>query len=480
MLFFLTLACDVAEPVDSAAPSDTAVDTAETGVEDSSGDPLGGSVGEADVLIAGESSSATGGAVYVGPDTDGDGSNSVWVSAYFRSINCRFEGQFGSVLLTDAPLCIRQASTSEYTGYSLASNGQTVAMGAIGGDSSGSYTGKLYLFDEGLASGTYAETAAFAQVHGEAQGDYAGMSLAYVGDTNGDGTGDLLVGAPSNDEFGAGSGKAYLFADGEPVDGSVLSDATTVVNGSSPPVGAKHGAPEAGDGVGSVLNAAGDVNGDGLGDIVLGCNGADDGGADAGLAALFFGPVDAGALILRSAPVLWVGDVPARYLGDYADGIGDPDGDGYDDVLVSGDMAEAGRAWVFAGPGTSGTVEQAATSLVGGAIGDYLGASFAGVGDVDGNGSPDVAAGAYGEDSADLDAGAIYLFLSPLPAGSVGVADAAARWAGQSAGDAAGRQVEAAGDYNGDGFADLAVGAPYSDLGGPFSGAAYILLGAVP
>lgn len=477
MLIFFAIACDPDVPAESEKSSDTAVDTAETGPEDSGPDGLGGSLDGADVLIAGESSSATGGALYVGPDTDGDGANSVWVSAYFRSINCRFEGQFGSVTLTDAPLCIRQASTTEYTGYALSSNGSSVAMGAIGGNAFGSYSGKVYLFDEGLAPGTYEETVAFAEVYGEAQGDYAGMALAYVGDTNGDGTADLLVGAPSNDDFGAGSGKAYLFADGDPADGSILSDANTIVNGSSPVSAAKHGAPEAGDGVGSVLNGAGDVNGDGLADIVLGCNGADDGGTDAGLAALFFGPVDTGALALRSAAVLWLGDVPARYVGDFVDGIGDSDGDGYDDVLVSGDMAEAGRAWIFAGPGTSGTVQQAATSFAGSAIGDYFGASFAGVGDVDGNGAPDIAVGAYGEDTSAIDAGVTYLFLGPFAAGSIGVTDAAAQWSGQVSGDASGRQVEGAGDYNGDGFADLAVGAPYSDVGGPFSGAAYVLFG---
>lgn len=476
-MFFITLACDGERSEESGFVPDTGVDSGETDSADSGGGALGGSLNDADVLVAGETSSATGGALFVGPDSDGDGANSVWVSAYFRSINCRFEGQLGSVTLADAPLCIRQASTTEYTGYALSSNGTTVAMGAIGGNTFGSYSGKLYLFDEGLAPGTYAESAAFAQVYGEAQGDYAGMALAYVGDTNGDGTADLLVGAPSNDEFGAGSGKAYLFANGDPADGMVLSDAGTVVIGSSPVLGAKHGAPEAGDGVGSVLNGAGDVNGDGLADIVFGCNGADDGGTDAGLAALFYGPVDPGEVALRSAGVVWVGDVPGRYLGDFVDGIGDADGDGYDDVLVSGDMAEAGRAWIFAGPGTSGTVAQVATSFVGTAVSDYLGASFAGVGDVDANGLPDVAIGAYGNDVAGLDAGATYLFLAPFAAGSWATSDAAATWTGQMTGDASGRQVEAAGDYNGDGFADLAVGAPYSDVGGPFSGAAYLLFG---
>lgn len=468
------MGCFVSPPGETGTGSDTSV-VADSG--DSSGSTWGGSLAAADVVISGESSSATGGAVYRAPDTDGDGSNGVWISAYFRSVNCRFESVFGAVTLTDAPLCIRASGTTEYIGYALATSGTVVAMGAIGGGHAGTYTGQVYLFDESLSPGEHDESAAFSVVYGESQGDYAGLALAFVGDTNGDGSDDLLVGAPSNDDHGAGAGKAYLFSTGLPGSGASLGAADTVIYGSSTVLAAKHGAPEAGDGVGTVLNGVGDVNGDGLADLAIGCNGADDLGTDAGLVSVFFGPVAAGEVALRDGNVIWNGDAASLYVGDFVDGAGDPNQDGYDDLAVSGEMGLNGRVWLLNGPGTSGTIADAVTSFVGQAVGDFAGASLALAGDVNGDQLPDLVVGAYGDDTVALDAGTTLIFLAPHATGSVDAGLADARFTGEAEGDGSGRQVESAGDYNGDGRADIVIGAPYNDGGGAFSGAAYIIFG---
>lgn len=453
--------------------ADTApvLDSDDTGAG-SRGGPLDGAA----LVVNGEASSAAGFGLAFAPDDEGR--DDAWFTAYFTSRVCRFEGEVGTLEIAAAPLCLTATGSGEYMGASIATSGSLVALGAVGGREAGAYAGKLYLFDVVHRSGEVRSEEASAVILAEAAGDYLGNATAFVGDAHGDGHDDLLVGAPSNDGHGAGAGKAYLFTSGLAAEQSAAL-ATTTVYGTSSTSAVRHGAPEAGDGVGSVLNAAGDVNADGTPDFILGCNGADDGGANAGLAAVFFGPAPAGEVSLRDADLLYLGDTDDLYVGDFADGIGDSNGDGYAEVAVSGDVALAGKVWIFAGPGTSGTVASAATTLVGEADDDQAGASLAGAGDFDGDGASDLVVGAYGADTSGLDAGASYVFLAPFPDGTASMATAHERWTGLVAGDGAGRAVEGSGDYDGDGLADVLVGAPYADVGGlAFSGQAFLVLGA--
>ena len=146
-------------------------------------------------------------------------------------------------------------------------------VGARGEDSS---TGAVYLV-LGPVSGTVDLGAADAKLTGEAEFDYAGGSVSGAGDVNGDGWDDLLVGAPYEDSGGSGAGAAYLVLG--PVSGTVdLAAANAKLTG------------EAGsDWAGYSVSGAGDVNGDGSDDLLVGAYGEDTGGSDAGAAYLVLG-----------------------------------------------------------------------------------------------------------------------------------------------------------------------------------------------
>lgn len=451
------------------------VDTAETGATADTGDTapdvVSGDLADARLVIHGNASSATGQAVAFGLDTNGDGADAAWVTGYFANYVCRFEAQSGTVDLLGGATCLR-SSAGDYAGYSLAVSSAQVATGAIGGRENGAYSGTVYVADAALLPGSHELDEVAVLLHGESENDYAGSSLAWL--EAGDSPAVLVVGAPGNDENGAGSGRVYALTVEDTGSGD-LADSPTVIRGSSPTSPqVRHGAPEAGDGAGSVLGSAGDVNGDGADDLVIGCNGADDGGANAGIAAVFFAPLPAGVVELRDADVVIAGEVVDQYAGDYAIGLGDTDGDGLGDLAISGEMSANGRVWVFSGPLASGGVSSARTSFVGEAQDDLAGASLARAGDADGDGRADLLIGAYGVNTPLVDAGAAYLLFGPFEAGSQALSGHT-RFTGEADGDAAGRNVAGGGDYDGDGFADLLIGAPYSDAGGAFGGAAYVV-----
>jgi hypothetical protein len=111
---------------------------------------------------------------------------------------------------------------------------------------------------------------------GEAGDDYFGSSVASAGDVNGDGYDDIIVGAYQNDSGGSDAGKAYLHL------GSATGLSTTA---------SWTATGEAGDDYfGSSVASAGDVNGDGYDDIIVGAHGNNDGGNDAGKAYALASP----------------------------------------------------------------------------------------------------------------------------------------------------------------------------------------------
>jgi hypothetical protein len=292
-------------------------------------------------------------------------------------------------------------------------------------------------------------------------------SWGTVADVNGDGFADVIVGAPGADPGGrtdAGTASVYL---GSPA--GLASTSALVLEGVA-----------ANDQFGESVASAGDVNGDGFADVVVGAYTASPGGrTDAGTASVYLGS-PAG---LSSTPALVLEGVAAGdFFGVSVASAGDVDGDGFADVVVGatfadpGGRTDAGTASVYLGSPT-GLSSTPALGLEGVAANDHFGRSVASAGDVDGDGFADVVVGAPRADPGDrIDAGTARVYLGS----SAGLSSTPALvLEGVAAGDFFGESVASAGDVDGDGFADLVVCARLADPGGRTdAGTASVYLGS--
>ena len=288
---------------------------------------------------------------------------------------------------------------------------------------------------------------------GEGNYDRAGAAVAWVGDTDGDGLDDLLVGAYEESSAGTGAGAAYLVTDAADAGRLYLSAAERFTG------------EDAGDTAGVAVSGAGDVNGDGLADMLIGARDHDGVGA----AYLVLGGTGGGSLSIAEATLL--GAESADGAGRAVSGAGDVDGDGHDDLFIGayasdGAGSNAGAAYLVYGP-VSGDIALDGEAAFEGTEQSWAGWSVAGAGDMDGDGLRDLAVGAPEEAGG---FGAVWIYQGGAWSGTTS-ADDADRWLqGEAEGDLAGTAVAGAGDIDGDGLDDLLVGAPGA-------GAAYLVLG---
>jgi hypothetical protein len=308
-------------------------------------------------------------------------------------------------------------------------------------------------------AGTIDLSTADAKLVGEEGRDSAGAYLSGAGDVDGDGHDDLLVGAIGNDEGGRLAGAAYLVRG--PVAGTVdlsMADAKLV-------------GEDRGDGAGRVAGA-GDVDGDGLDDLLVGAPWARSSlpGSSVrrfgGVAYVVLGPVT-GTLDLSLADAKLLGST-GEAAGVGVAGAGDVNNDGLDDMLVMPVDYNLGRVYLVLSPvPETFDLWNRAEKLVGEAPGD-LAIIGAGAGDVDADGYDDLLIGAFGNDEGGGDAGAAYVVLGPVT-GDFDLSLADAKLLGERGGNLAGSGVSGAGDVNSDGHDDLLIAPGYLMLG-PVSG----------
>jgi Ca2+-binding RTX toxin-like protein len=244
------------------------------------------------------------------------------------------------------------------------------------------------------------------------------------------------------------------------------------------------------------VSGAGDVNGDGIDDVIVGARGNDAGGFVAGAAYVVFGAAPGITSINLDAVAAGIGGfkITGERSGDFAgqsvSAAGDVNGDGIDDVIV-GARTSTGAAYVVFGAAsgiTSVNLDAVAAGtggfkITGETLGDDAGVSVSAAGDVNGDGIDDVIVGARFNEAGGTSAGAAYVVygaasgITSINLDDVALGIGGFRVTGEASSDFAGTSVSAAGDVNGDGFSDLIVGAYRNDGGGSEAGAAYVLFG---
>jgi hypothetical protein len=377
-------------------------------------------------------------------------------------------------LSTTASWSVESNQAGAYYGWSVATAGDVngdgfsdIIVGAPYYDNGQTDEGKVFVYD---GSATGLSLSANWTMESDQAGAQMGLNANTAGDVNGDGYSDVIIGSPYYDAGQTDEGRAFVY-----YGSSTGLAATPAWTTESDQVSAEYG--------GSVASA-GDVNGDGYSDVIVGCPYYDNGNTDEGKAFVYYG--SASGLAVSPA---WSGEGNqdnTNFAGTQNSAVGtgvacagDVNGDGYSDVIIGASRydngnTDEGKVFVYHGSasGLSVTANWTAESDQNFAL---MGNSIASAGDVNGDGYSDVIVGAYGYDNGQTNEGKAYLYYGSATGLSV-----SPNWTAESNVTIAlfGCSVACAGDVNGDGYSDVIVGAAFYANGQANEGAAFVYLGS--